>query len=573
MHGPASTTAPLPRPAAVGIASLRPTLSGTRHMVSANHHLAAQAAFQILEAGGNAVDAGVCGGLVLGVVQSDIVNIAGVAPIMLHRARDRTTLTIDGLGTWPRAASVELFHQRHGGHIPRGVLRTVVPAAPCAWITALSRFGTMSFADVAAAAIRFAGEGFPMYPLMADSLAAQRDRLAEWPATAEIYLPGGRPPRVGDCFVQADLAGTLRHMADEERGARARGGDRAAGLAAARDAFYCGEIAARIVDAQAEQGGLLTREDLAAFRTRIEPAVAIRSFGLEVNACGPWCQGPTLLQTLRLLEGLDLAGMGHNSADYIHAIVEALKLAFADREAYFGDPCFVDVPLARLLSEDHARAQRQRIDMRRAAADVPHAGESQRCTDTSYIAVVDRDGNAFSATPSDSAFDAPVVPGTGLVPSFRGCQSWGIPGHPSAVAPGKRPRLTPNPAIAFGADGSVMPFGSPGGDVQPQAMMQVLLNLQVFGMTPQAAVEAPRFATFSFPDSFEPHATLPGRLTLEARIEDDVVRDLGSRGHDVQWWPEWAWQAGGVCLVVADAARRAYCGAADPRRHSYAVGW
>jgi gamma-glutamyltranspeptidase/glutathione hydrolase len=543
-------------------------------MVSANHDLAAQAAFQILEAGGNAMDAGVCGGLVLGVVQSDIVNIAGVAPIMLHRAQDRATLTIDGLGTWPRAASVELFHHRLGGRIPRRVLRTVVPAAPCAWITALTRFGTTSFADVAAAAIRFAGEGFPMYPLMADSLAAQRDRLTEWPATAAIYLPGGRPPRVGERFVQADLARTLRYMADEERAARARGGDRAAGLAAARDAFYRGEIAARIADAQAEQGGLLTREDLASFRTRIEPAVAIGSFALEVNACGPWCQGPTLLQALRLLEGMDLAGMGHNSADYVHTIVEALKLAFADREAYFGDPRFVEVPLARLLSEDHARQQRQRIDMRRAAAASPRGDAPPRCADTSYIAVVDREGNVFSATPSDSAFDAPVVPGTGLVPSFRGCQSWGIPGHPSAVAPGKRPRLTPNPAIAFGPDGSVMPFGSPGGgDVQPQAMLQVLLNLQVFGMTPQAAVEAPRFATFSFPDSFEPHAILPGRLTLEARIDEDVAHDLAARGHDVHWWPQWAWQAVGVCLVSAHAARGSYCGAADPRRHSCAIGW
>ncbi len=573
MHGPASTAAPPPRPTALGIASVRPTLSGTRHMVSANHHLAAQAAFQILEAGGNAVDAGVCGGLVLGVVQSDIVNIAGVAPIMLHRARDRTTLTIDGLGVWPRAASVELFHQRHGGRIPRGVLRTVVPAAPCAWITALTRFGTMSFADVAAAAIRFAGEGFPMYPLMADSLAAQRDRLAEWSTTAAIYLPGGQPPRVGERFVQSDLARTLRYMADEERATHARGGDRTAALAAARDAFYRGEIAARIADAQADQGGLLTREDLAAFRTRIEPAVAIHSLGLEVNACGPWCQGPTLLQALRLLEGMDLVSMGHNSADYVHVVVEALKLAFADREAYFGDPRFVAVPLARLLSEDHARAQRQRIDMRHAAADAPRADEPQRCTDTSYIAVVDRDGNAFSATPSDSAFDAPVVPGTGLVPSFRGCQSRGIPGHPSSVAPGKRPRLKPSPAMALGADGSVMPFGSPGGDVQPQAMLQVLLNLQVFGMTPQAAVEAPRFATFSFPDSFEPHATLPGRLTLEARIDEGVARDLLCRGHDVRWWPQWAWQAGGVCLVSVNGARRAFFGAADPRRHSCVAGW
>jgi gamma-glutamyltranspeptidase/glutathione hydrolase len=573
MHGRAGKDSAPPRTGAAGIPSLRPTLTGTRHMVSSNHHLASQAAFQVLEASGNAVDAAVAGGLVLGVVQSDIVSIAGVAPIMLHLAEERRTLTIDGLGTWPRAASVELFRDRFGGRIPRGVLRTVVPAAPCAWITALARFGTLSFAEVAGSAIRFAREGFPMYPLLADSLATFRDRLAEWPSTAAIYLPNGAPPRAGDRFVQADLAATLQYMADEERAARARAGDRAAGLAAARDAFYRGDIARRIVAAQEDHGGLLTRDDLADFACRIEPAVAVDAFGLEVLACGPWCQGPSLLQMLRLLDGLDLAAMGHNSADYIHAVVEAMKLAFADRERHFGDPRFVEVPLERLLSRAYAEVLRGRIDMRRATVDMPAPGEPERCTDTSYICVVDRDGNAVSATPSDSAFDAPVVPGTGLVPSTRGCQSWGVPGHPSAVAPGKRPRLTPNPAMAFAGDGRVMPFGSPGGDVQVQAMLQVLLNLQVFGMTPQAAVEAPRFASYSFPDSFEPHASWPGRLNLEARIDADVAGELASRGHEVQWWPSWSWQAGAVCLVSADAARRDYAGAADPRRQSYAVGW
>lgn len=573
MHGRAGIRTPPPRPDVAGIASLRPTVTGTRHMVSSNHHLASQAAFQVLEAGGNAIDAGVCGGLVLGVVQSDIVNIAGVAPIMLHLAQERRTLTIDGLGTWPRAASAELFRDRFAGRIPRGVLRTVVPAAPCAWITALGRFGTLSFGDVAEAAIRFAREGFTMYPLMADSLASSRDRLSEFPSTAAIYLPGGAPPKVGDRFVQADLGRTLRYMADQERAVLARGGDRQAGLAAARDAFYRGDIAQRIAAHQAEQGGLLTLEDLAAFSTRIEPAVAVDALGLTVLACGPWCQGPSLLQALRLVDGFDLAWLGHNTPAYIHAVVESLKLAFADREAYFGDPRFVEVPLERLLSDAYVGAQRRRIDAQRAAADMPAPGEPQRCTDTSYVCVVDRHGNAFSATPSDSAFDAPVVLGTGLVPSFRGCQSWGVPGHPSSVAPGKRPRLTPNPAMAFSPDGTVMPFGSPGGDVQPQAMLQVLLNLRVFGMTPQAAVEAPRFATFSFPDSFEPHASWPGRLNLESRIGADVAGELAARGHDVHWWPDWAWQAGGVCLVAARADAGSYAAAADPRRHSYAVGW
>ena len=556
----------------------RPLLRGQRHMVASGHYLATQAAFQILEAGGNAVDAGVAGGIALGVVHSQYVNVAGVAPIVLYLADERRVETISGLGGWPRAVTPDYFERRHGGSIPAGLLRTVVPAAPDAWITALERHGTMRFAEVAAAATRFAGEGFIMYPHMADIIAAHEQGYARWPSNAAIYLPGGRAPRTGERFVQADLAASLQYMADEEGAVAGRG--RAAGLEAARRAFYRGDIASAILRYHRENEGLLAAEDLAEFRVGVEAPVRFDFEGVEVYACGPWCQGPVLPQALSLLRAGELRDMGHNSTDYVHSVVEALKLAFVDRERYYGDPRFVEVPLGRLLSPAYRESQRARIRPDRARdADEDYGSEDSAAPeppapgDTSYVAVVDRHGNAFSATPSDVSYDAPIVPGTGLCPSSRGSQSWADPAHPCGVAPGKRPRLTPNPALAIAPGRFVMPLGTPGGDVQAQAMLQTLLNIVVFDMNPQAAVEAPRFATRDFPDSFEPHARIPGRLNLEGRFPAATLADLSARGHDVQSWPDWTWVAGAMCVVYQDLARGSIAGAADPRRPAYAAGW
>jgi len=557
---------------------LRPLLRGHRHMVASGHYLATQAAFQILEAGGNAVDAGVAGGIALGVVHSQYVNVAGVAPIVLYLAKERRVETISGLGGWPRAVTPDYFQRRHAGRIPEGLLRTVVPAAPDAWITVLERHGTMSFADVAAAATRFAGEGIIMYPHMADIIASHEQGYARWPGNAAVYLPGGRPPRTGERFVQADLASSLQYMADEEKAASGRG--REAGLDAARRAFYRGDIASAILRYHRENDGLLAASDLAEFRVGVEAPVHIDFEGVEVYACGPWCQGPALPQGLSLLRGDELRRMGHNSIDYVHTVVEALKLAFADRERFYGDPRFVEVPLDRLLSAEYRERQRARIRPDRALdpygsqhEETPSPGEPQPPGDTSYVAVVDRHGNAFSATPSDVSYDTPVIPGTGLCPSSRGSQSWSDPAHPCSVAPGKRPRLTPNPALAIAPGRFVMPFGTPGGDVQVQAMLQTLLNIVVFGMNPQAAVEAPRFATRDFPDSFEPHARIKGRLNLEGRFPESTMNALAARGHDVQQWPDWTWVAGAMCVVFKDLEKGSIAGAADPRRPASAAGW
>jgi gamma-glutamyltranspeptidase/glutathione hydrolase len=569
--------------------AFRPVITGTRHMISAGHHGAAHAGFCVLEAGGNAVDAGVAAGICLGVLQTDIVNFAGVAPIMLWLADRREVVTIDGLGVWPRAADAEVFRKRHGGKMPPGVLRTVVPAAPDAWITVLERHGTMSFGDVARYAIRFARDGFPMHPLMQQYIVDHVDGFRRWPANAAVYLPGGRPPAVGELFVQADLGRTLQFMADEESAHAGKG--RLAGLDAARAAFYKGDIAQAIARHQREQEGWLTAEDLAAFRVRFEPPVRTRFRGLDVYACGPWCQGPTVPHTLNILSGTDLAALGHNSADYVHALVEALKLAFADRHRYFGDPRFVDVPMDAILSPAFAAERARRIDPARASpgmpdagavpghgaarqpAGAPAAGEPAPPADTSYVCVIDRHGNAFSATPSDESTAVPMVPGLGIIPSSRGSQSWTDPAHPACLAPGKRPRLTPSPGLVM-KDGAVfMPYGSPGNDIQPQAMIQTLLNIVIFGMDPQSAVEAPRFGTYSYPASSEPHAYHPGMLKLEGRFARATGDALAARGHDVGWWRDLEWKAGAVCTITRNAADGVMSAGADPRRPAYALGW
>ena len=567
------------------------TIMGTRHVISAGHYLAAHAGFQILEAGGNAIDAGVAAGIAIGVLQTDRVNFGGVAPQMIYTARDQNVWSIDGVGTWPAAVTPDYFMTRHGGKIPPGVERCVVPAAPDAWITSLSKFGTMSFGDVAAAAIRFAREGFPAHPLLSRFIQRNRAAYERWPSSARVFLPRGRAPEIGEVFIQRELGDTLQFMADEERRAARRSGRRA-GLKAARDAFYRGDIAARIVKFIESEGGLMRRDDLARYKVNFEPTVSTQYRGLELHACGPWSQGPVIPIALNILKGFDLAALGHNSVQYIHIVTEALKLAFSDRHNHFGDPKFVAVPIRGLLSPRYAAFRRSMIDEDRAWTEMPPAGNPARLEtlpncwmpapqsdnapqpgDTSYLCVVDRHRNAFSATPSDGSNRTPIIPGVGIVCSGRGTQSWADPTHPSSIAPGKRPRLTPNPAMVLKRGRLYMPFGTPGGDIQTQAMLQVFLNITVFGMSPQEAIDAPRFWNLNYPGSFEPHPYYPGRLYLESRIDAQTRNALAEMGHKAYEWEDMTWRAGGVCAIVNDAARGVLHGGADRRRPAYVLGW
>ena len=346
--------------------------------------------------------------------------------------------------------------------------------------------------------------------------------------------------------MQTDLAASIQHLVDEEAAA-ARGG-REAGLVAARDAFYRGDLARAMVRYHEENGGWLTMEDLAEYESAVEEPVRVRLGEIEVHTCGAWCQGPVLAQMASLLDGIDLAALGHNGADYIHTITEAMKLSFADRERHYGDPRFVDVPLERLLSDAYRRERRALIrpdqawpgmppagltgereaqEARRAAENADPAAEpAPASADTSYCAAVDRHGNCFSATPSDVSFESPVMPRHRLLSVLARLAVVGGSRAMRRRSPRASARASPRtPAFARWPGRKVMPFGTPGGDVQTQAMLQVLLNVARFGMSTQDAVEAPRFATHSFPNSFEPHESLPGRLTVEGRIPEAVARD------------------------------------------------
>jgi gamma-glutamyltranspeptidase/glutathione hydrolase len=548
---------------------------GARWAVAAGHPLASEAAARILDAGGNAIDAGVAAGFCLGVVHPDMVSVAGVAPLLVHVARSRETFQVSGVGPYPRASTLEYF-RRLGDEIPAGLARTVVPAAPAAWCTALERWGTMSFADVIAPALEHAERGFAVSQFSAFQMTTHADKYTRWPTSAALYLKDGRGFRMGERLVQKELADTLRRMVQAESRA---GGGREAAVRAARDEFYRGETARRIAEFHRANEGPLALADLADFQVEVAPAVTGAYGAWQVAVCGFWCQGPVLIQMLNLLDGVDVRALGHNSPEYLHRIAETVKIAFADREAYYGDPGFVKIPAARLLSRAYA-AERRALVRERAWREVPPTGErrepvplaggSSESLDTSYVAVVDADGNGFSATPSDPNVDSPVVAGVGCVVSPRGSQGWLDPAHPSVVAPGKRPRLTPAPAMVLRDGALVMPFGTPGGDVQQQAMLQVMLNALVFDMPLQQAVEAPRVASRSFPDSFWPHVFAPGKLEAERRLPRETRDALAARGHDVAEWPEWEWRAGAVCAVriAEDGAR--WTGA-DPRRGSHAI--
>lgn len=562
-------------------------------MISAGHSLAAAAGYRILEQGGNAIDAGVASGIVINTVLPENTSFGGVVPIMIYDAASDSVVTISGLGRWPRQASAEFFIEQAGGEIPVGILRSIVPAAADAWLTALERYGTMTFEQVVTPALELAEEGLPFPAVTHRALQTDLDSpdgvLRRWPSSAAVFLPGGRLPEVGERFRQPDLARTFSRMIAAEQGSASEGRETA--VRAARDLFYRGEIAEEMARFSEQQGGLITYDDLAEFSVKVEPPVSASFKDYEILTCGPWCQGPVVGQVLQMLERDDLPALGHNSADYIHLLSQALNLAFADRHQYYGDPDFVDVPIEALLSPDYTRQRREEIDMLHAFEQMPPPGDpssngaggasavaappvaAEQEYDTSYTCVVDRWGNAFSATPSDALFHTPIVPGLGIIMSGRGSQSWLEPDHASRVEPWKRPRLTPNPSMAFRDGKLFMPFGCPGGDAQPQAMVQMFLNIVEFGMDPQQAIEEPRFTSSNFPNSFWPHAYLPGRLNIEGRIPPEVRDELAGRGHDVAVRGDWEPMSMGVLsAIVVDPESGVLTGGADPRRDTYAIG-
>ncbi|UCG38998.1 MAG: gamma-glutamyltransferase family protein, partial [bacterium] len=491
--------------------TLRPVIMGTNGMVTSGHYLASRIGLHVLEEGGNAVDAAVAMGFALSVLEPYIYGIGGEAPILIYLADENRVVSLSGQGPAPRNATIKWFKSNGIDTIPGdGLLAAAVPDAVSTWIEALSRFGTMSLAQVLGPSVELAMNGFPMFPTLRSAISRSAEQFQQdWPTSARAFLPGGRIPDVGEVYVQRDLGAMFQSLLEAEHRERRMG--RREALQSARDVFYKGDIARQIIrfiqdnslpDSTGRKNrGLLVLEDLAAYATRVEEPLTVNYRGYDVFKCGPWTQGPVFLQQLNILEGYDLPAMGHNSDGYIHLLVETAKLAFADREKYYGDPRFVDVPLKLLLSKEYAAQRRTLIDPDQASMEMrpgnapPHkparrkGGSDIHKGDTTHLDAVDRWGNMVAATPSGGWFrSSPVIEGLGFPLGTRMQMFYLDPRHANALEPGKRPRTTLTPSLAMKDGRPFMVFGTPGGDQQDQWTLQFFLNCVDFGMNMQAAV-------------------------------------------------------------------------------------
>ncbi|MDA0224702.1 MAG: gamma-glutamyltransferase [Proteobacteria bacterium] len=539
--------------------TFHPRLFGRHGAVASNSYLSANAGADMLKAGGNAFDAAIAMTLVEGLVNPQMHSLGGECPILLRAAGESGVVCVNGNTAAPAAATPEAFHARGLKDMPEsGILAAGVPAALSALLTVLARWGTMPFAELAAPAIELASKGFPLSEGLRNQhkygLAALAPKfLADWPGSAGLYLPGGAVPGLGAPIVNAALARTLGFLAHAERSAA---GDRKARLVAVHDAFYRGDIAAEIAAYSRSKEGLLAREDLAAFETRLEAPVRLRVGDTELFKCGFWSQGPAELQTIALMLRHDPVAMGHGSPDYCHLLVECMKLAFADREQYYGDPAQSMVPAEVLLSDEYTAHRAALIDARRAngafrpgdamrnAALLPedeHLAPHGWGAGTVHVDAVDAAGNMASFTPSGGwLMSAEVVPALGFALSVRMMTFFlGPKHHPNVVAPFKRPRTTLTPSLAFRGGKPWMVFGTMGGDNQGQWLLQFFLNRALFGMTIPQAIEAPRLSSESHPGFFAPHVGIPNRVRAEARIGKKVFDELRRRGHDLDIAPDW----------------------------------
>jgi len=593
----------------------RPVIMGTRGVVTSGHYLATAAGFRIMERGGNAIDAAAAMGFCLNLLEPQSNGIGGEVPTLVYSAKEGKVFAISGVG-WNAAAFTIDWCREHGiDLIPGdGYLPACVPAPVDTWGTALARFGTLRFADVLQPAIELAENGFPIYDGLQEHLSANQEKyLTRYPTTGELYLPGGRVPDVGEVWRNPDWAKVLKRLCAAEASAAHKG--RIAGIEAAREAFYAGEIAETIVDfitshpvedaSGSAHAGLLSCKDLAEWRASVEEPVALSYGDLTVHKCPTWTQGPVFLQQLALLAEDDLKALGHNSADYLHLLIESAKLAFADREAYYGDPKFDKVPLDVLLSPPYTAKRRALIEGEACPyfrpGDVGHgvpayatfnvqednrralqvAGRAVRdlglghshVGDTTHLDAVDRQGNMAAATPSGGWLaDSPVIPGLGFPLGSRGQMFYLNAARPNALAPHKRPRATLTPSLVTRGGRPFMVFGTPGGDGQDQWTLQFFLNHVVFGMNLQEALDAPTLTCVHFPSSFYPRPAYPNRVEVEGRVDAAALKGLERKGHEVKVIDGWA--NGKAMGIRFDETRGIIAGGVSPRRAiGYGLGW
>ncbi|MFN7922534.1 MAG: gamma-glutamyltransferase family protein [Bryobacteraceae bacterium] len=559
---------------------------GTREMVAAANNFEVEAGFRILTQGGNAVDAGVAATLAAAVTEQARFGLGGEMPLIVKMA-GKPPIVISGVGSAPAKATAEFYRtrkpepwedSRRMPPIPeRGILSAILPGAFDGVMLALQEHGTMTFEKVAAPAIEYA-DGFPLGEEWSNFVRGYERTLKLWPTSRAFFLPGDKVLDRGEIFRATNLANTLRELVRAEKKAR---GNRARKIQAVRDYFYRGPVAERIAKFSEANGGLIALDDLKKFKAETDQPRTTTYRGYTIVKPGFWTQGPVMLEALNILEGYDLKAMGHNSPQYLHTVLEAVKLAFADRDRHYGDPKFSKVPEELLLSKDYAAERRKLIDPAHASMDhrpgqfgspatMPTGGgSSSGVQDTTCVNVVDRMGNAFNATPSGAWLPSVIAGDTGVPLSTR-LQSFVVSqGHPNMIEPGKRPRVTLSPTMVLKDGKPFFIMSTPGGDNQDQAMLQVLLNIIEFGMIPQEAVEAPRFQTEHFYTSFAFHEFTPGRVNLEKRMRRETIDKLSAMGHIVEVRGDWSNASAPTVILLREGVLD---GGADPRRGRFIFG-
>lgn len=595
----------------------RPEILGTFGVVTSTHWLATASGMAMLEKGGNAFDACAAAAFVLQVVEPHLVGPGGDMPAVFYSAESKKVEVLCAQGTAPQAATIQAYKALGLEMIPGdGLLATVVPGAFGGWMALLRDHGRLSLREVLEPAIGYFENGHPMLPRVSDTIAGLTELFSGgWPSSGAVYLPGGNVPKGRELFRNPAAARTYKRILTE---AEAAGSDRQEQIQAAHDAWYKGFVAEAmdafcrgeaVLDSSGRcHKGLLTADDMARWQPRYEAPASATYHGWEVFKTGPWGQGPVFLQTLKILEGIDLAGMGPASPEYVHHVTEAMKLAFADREAYYGDPDFVKVPLTTLLSEDYASGRRALIgeqashelrpgmvagyesQVEAMLGNLRIAGQNgkpasatvgeptlasmvaaSRRGDTVHIDVIDRWGNMIAATPSGGWLQSsPVIPELGFPLNSRAQSFYLEEGLPSSLAPGKRPRTTLTPSLAFENGEPRLAFGTPGGDQQEQWQLGMFLRRVHHGLNLQEAIDLPLFHTQHFPSSFYPREARPGQITVEESLGEAALAELVRRGHAVERAPAWTV---GRLTAAERSANGLLRAAATPRlMQAYAAG-
>ena len=586
------------------VEAMRPRVMGTHGVISSGHYLATQAGYDVLKAGGNAFDAGVAAGMALKVLKMDYAGWTGVAPLLLYSAAEDRVLTRVGAGTSPALATLDYFLE----HGKSPINNALIPADVDVWLAALDRFGTLSFSEAAQPALRIAEEGYHLYKMQKRMIEDHLDGILAFPYNRDFWFQSGvGEQRLGDLMVNADLGRLIRYLMEAEQQALAAGGSRSEGISAARNAFYRGDPARDVDRFFREHEGIVRYEDLASYESRWEEPLGTSFNGYDVHTGAGWSQGPRIILMLNMLENYDLRALGYNTPEYIHLVSQVINLAMADAHKYVGDPDFVPAPEG-LYGKEYARERIGLIDEESAFQDMPPWGDPERMAevaddaptsfvapistgaaqgrpgsdeadhaanygDTSSLNVMDGEGNLFSLTESDGHTSTPMIPGWGFGLGGRMYQFNLNPELANVMAPGKRPRNTNSPLLVMKDGRPFMGLSTPGGDQQLQSLLQVFLNVVVWGMSPEQALDQPRFGSYNFPGTGSEVNNNPAVLNLEDRIPAETAEALRAMGHDVRSWGLWNWRACAPTVTWRDPETGVMIAAGDVRRETASLGF